>query len=142
MGKRFIYSSNIGKSSKVIKFSSPIFFIKVQEVYSIEIVCPLAEDAADRLQTLGYDNVTVRCGDGYQGWEEYAPFDLIIVAAAPDHVPQPLVDQLAPGGRLVIPVGDRFQDLRVIEKREDGSIHEQTIAPVRFVPMTGEAEGK
>ena len=111
----------------------------VQEVYSIEIVCPLAEEAADRLQTLGYDNVTVRCGDGYQGWEEHAPFDLIIVAAAPDHVPQPLVDQLAPGGRLVIPVGKWFQELRLIEKREDGSIQQQTIVPVRFVPMTGEA---
>ena len=112
----------------------------VRNVYSMEIVCPLADEAADRLKTLGYDNVMVRCGDGYQGWKEHAPFDIIIVAAAPGHVPQPLIDQLAPGGRMVIPVGDRFQDLLLIEKHEDGTTEQQTLVPVQFVPMTGEAE--
>ena len=112
----------------------------VREVYSIEIVCPLAEEAADRLESLGYDNVTVRCGDGYQGWEEHAPFDIIIVAAAPNHVPQPLVDQLAPGGRMVIPVGDLFQNLLLIEKHDDGTTEQRTLVPVQFVPMTGQAE--
>ena len=112
----------------------------VEQVYSIEIVCPLAAEAADRLESLRYDNVTVRCGDGYQGWEEHAPFDIIIVAAAPDHVPQPLVDQLAPGGRMVIPVGDLYQELLLIEKRDDGTTEQQTVVPVRFVPMTGQAE--
>ncbi len=112
----------------------------VEQVYSIEIVCPLAEEAADRLESLVYDNVTVRCGDGYQGWEEHAPFDIIIVAAAPDHVPEPLVDQLAPGGRMIIPVGDLYQELLLIERRDDGTTEQQTVVPVRFVPMTGQAE--
>ncbi len=89
---------------------------------------------------MGYKNVTIRVGDGYRGWPEKAPFDIIIVAAAPDHVPQPLVEQLAPGGRLVIPVGSFFQELLVIEKRKDGTIRTKSIAPVRFVPMRGEAE--
>lgn len=110
------------------------------EVYSIEIICELAEEARRRLQRLGYDNVEVRCGDGYQGWPEHAPFQAIIVAAAPDHVPQPLVDQLAEGGRLIIPVGRYFQELLVIEKQSDGSVSRESVAPVRFVPMTGEAE--
>ena len=113
----------------------------VDHVYSIEILQPLADKSRDRLKTLGYDNVEVRCDDGYHGWPEQAPFDLIIVAAAPNHVPKPLVEQLAPGGRLVIPVGDRFiQNLLIIEKRPDGTIHRQNIVPVAFVPMTGEAE--
>ena len=121
-------------------YQAAVLAALVREVYSIEIVCPLAEEAADRLESLGYDNVTVRCGDGYQGWEEHAPFDIIIVAAAPDHVPQPLVDQLAPGGRMVIPVGDLSQNLLLIEKHADGTTEQQTLVPVRFVPMTGEAE--
>jgi protein-L-isoaspartate(D-aspartate) O-methyltransferase len=111
-----------------------------QDVYSIEIVPQLADDAAKRLASLGYGHVTVRSGDGYRGWPEHAPFDVIIVAAAPDHVPQPLVDQLATGGRLVIPVGRYFQNLLVLEKRTDGSLHRRNIAPVAFVPMTGEAQ--
>jgi protein-L-isoaspartate(D-aspartate) O-methyltransferase len=110
-----------------------------QEVYSIEIVCPLADEASARLMSLGYENVTVRCGDGYVGWKEHAPFDVIVVAAAAGHVPKPLIDQLAPGGRMVIPVGDFSQDLRLIEKSSDGSLRETTVAPVRFVPMTGKA---
>jgi len=109
------------------------------QVYSIEIICQLAEVADTRLKELGYDNVTVRCADGYQGWMEHAPFDGIIVTAAPDHIPQPLVDQLKVGARLIIPVGDVFQELKVIVKTESG-IKEMDAIPVRFVPMTGEAE--
>jgi protein-L-isoaspartate(D-aspartate) O-methyltransferase len=112
----------------------------VAQVYGIEIIEPLAEEAQRRLRTLGYSNVEIRHGDGYQGWPEHAPFDGIVVAAAPDHVPQPLVDQLAPGGRMVIPVGRGFQDLILIEKLADGTVRRQQIAPVAFVPMTGEAE--
>ncbi|MBN2217102.1 MAG: protein-L-isoaspartate(D-aspartate) O-methyltransferase [Pirellulales bacterium] len=111
-----------------------------KEVYSIEIVEPLAASARRRLDQLGYANVTVRHGDGYRGWKEHAPFDAIVVAAAADHVPQALVDQLAPGGRLVIPVGRFFQELLLIEKMPDGSTERRKIAPVAFVPMTGEAE--
>lgn len=109
------------------------------EVYSIEIVEPLAKEADQRLKSLGYKNVTVRHGDGYRGWPEHAPFDVIIVAAAPEHVPEPLIDQLAPGGRLVIPVGGYFQTLLVLSKRADGTVDQKSVAPVAFVPMTGEA---
>ncbi len=112
------------------------------EVYGIEIVEPLAEAARKRLEELGYKNVTVRAGDGYRGWPDKAPFDVIIVAAAPEHVPKPLTDQLAKGGRLVIPVGGRWwaQELLVIEKQEDGTLRRRKVAPVAFVPMTGEAQ--
>jgi len=113
-----------------------------KEVYSIEIVPSLAEEAKRRLADLGYGNITVRCGDGYRGWVEHAPFDLIIVAAAPDHVPPALVEQLAPGGRLVLPVGGYRQDLVVIEKQPDGNSRQWTVVPVAFVPMTGEARRK
>ena len=112
----------------------------VREVYSIEILEPLAKSAAARLKELRYSNVEVRCGDGYRGWPEHAPFDVIVVAAAPDHVPQPLVDQLAPGGCLVIPVGSYWQSLRVIEKDASGKVREKNVASVAFVPMTGEAQ--
>jgi len=111
-----------------------------KEVYSIEIVKPLAEEARERLGSLGYKNVTVRHGDGYRGWPEKAPFDVIIVAAAPDHVPQPLVDQLAPGGKLVIPVGRSYQQLLVIERDQQGKVHRRPNIAVMFVPMTGEAQ--
>jgi len=109
------------------------------EVHGIEILQPLADAARRRLTALGYENVTLRCGDGYQGWPEHAPFDVILVTAAPDHVPQKLVEQLAPGGRLVIPVGEFSQKLLLIEKQPDGTIHRTNVAPVQFVPMTGEA---
>lgn len=111
-----------------------------REVFTIEIIEPLAASARRRLAELGYRNVEVRCGDGYRGWPEKAPFDVIIVAAAPDHIPQPLVDQLAPGGRLVIPVGRHYQDLLVVERQPDGTVRRWSVAPVAFVPMTGEAE--
>ena len=111
----------------------------VKNVYSIEIVESLATQARTRLKTLGYKNIEVRHGDGYRGWETQAPFDIIIVAAAPDHIPQPLIEQLAPGGKLVIPVGDHYQELIVVEKQPDGTVEQRTVAPVTFVPMTGEA---
>jgi protein-L-isoaspartate(D-aspartate) O-methyltransferase len=121
-------------------YQAAVLSLLCKEVYGIEIVPPLAEAAQKRLADLGYKNVTVRCGDGYRGWPEHAPFDVIIVAAAPDHVPQPLVEQLAPGGRLVLPVGGYPQQLTVIEKQADGSIRRKLAAPVMFVPMTGEAQ--
>ena len=111
-----------------------------RKVYSIEIVPGLAASSAERLRELGYANVTVKQGDGYQGWPEHAPFDGIIVTAAPDHVPRPLLDQLAPNGNLVIPVGRFFQELRVFHRDGAGHIEERVVAAVRFVPMTGEAE--
>ena len=110
------------------------------EVYSIEIVPELARESAGRLRDLGYGNVTVKEGDGYRGWPEHAPFDAILVTAAPDRIPQPLLDQLAPGGRMVIPVGSFFQELKVLTKDSNGKISEKDILPVRFVPMTGEIE--
>jgi protein-L-isoaspartate(D-aspartate) O-methyltransferase len=113
-----------------------------KEVYSIEIVEPLAKEAKKRLADLGYKNITVRHGDGYQGWPDKAPFDVIIVAAAPDHVPQPLIDQLAKGGKLVIPVGQWYQELLLIERDQDGKVHRNRGIGVRFVPMTGEAQKK
>jgi len=113
----------------------------VKEVYTIEIVPKLAKTAEERLKELGYKNITVKCGDGYQGWLEHAPFDGIIVTAAPDHIPQPLVDQLKVGGKLVIPVGDLYQELIVLTKTKDG-VKKKSVIPVRFVPMTGEAEKK
>jgi protein-L-isoaspartate(D-aspartate) O-methyltransferase len=111
----------------------------VEEVYSIEIVEPLAVEARETLDRLGIENVFTRIGDGYRGWPEYAPFDAIIVTAAPDHVPQPLVDQLAIGGRMVIPVGSYYQELLLLKKGPDGNITRERGIPVRFVQMTGEA---
>jgi protein-L-isoaspartate(D-aspartate) O-methyltransferase len=108
------------------------------EVYTIEIVPELAHSAAARLKDLHYDNVVVREGDGYGGWPEHAPFDAIIVTAAPERIPQPLIEQLAPGGVMVIPVGGFFQELKVFRKSADGRVTEKDILPVRFVPMTGE----
>lgn len=110
----------------------------VKQVFTIEIVQPLGEDAARILSERGYNNVEVRVGDGYLGWPEHAPFDGIIVTAAPDHIPQPLIDQLQIGGRMVIPVGPRggIQELLVLTKQEDGSVSETEMMAVRFVPLT------
>ena len=112
----------------------------VNHVYSIEIIEALADDARARLARLRYDNVTTRLGDGYYGWEEHAPFDAIVVTAAASHVPPPLVRQLRPGGRMIIPVGSQFmtQQLLLLEKTDDGTIITRQIATVRFVPLTGE----
>ena len=109
------------------------------EVYTVEIRQKLCERAEATLGELGYDNAHVRCGDGYGGWPDQAPFDGIIVTAAPDRIPEPLVDQLAEGARMVIPLGDFYQQLMVIRKTEDG-VEERSVIPVRFVPMTGKAE--
>ena len=111
----------------------------VSRVYSIEIVPELAERSRTLLADLGYDNVEVRTGDGYRGWPDEAPFDAIIVAAAPDHVPPALVEQLAVGARLVIPVGRFTQEILIVTKTAEGSTTE-AVLPVRFVPMTGEAQ--
>ncbi len=112
----------------------------VKHVYSVEIVEELAVSAAAVLDRLGYDNVTVRAGDGYAGWPEHAPFDGIIVTAAADEIPPPLLQQLKPGGKLVIPVGAEhgYQELLLIEVGEDGEVRERSVLPVRFVPLTGD----
>jgi protein-L-isoaspartate(D-aspartate) O-methyltransferase len=106
-------------------------------VYTIEIIEPLAQSAKTILKELGYGNIDVKIGDGYIGWKEFAPFDAIIVTCAPPHVPQPLLDQLKEGGRLVIPVGEYYQELKKIIKVK-GQIKSQNVIPVVFVPMTGE----
>ena len=110
-----------------------------QEVFTIEIVEPLGERAAQLLDSLGYDNVHPRLGDGYRGWPDEAPFDAIIVTAAPDHIPRALVEQLAEGGRMILPVGGRSQELVLLTKSADG-IERREVLPVQFVPMTGEAQ--
>lgn len=108
------------------------------EVYSIEIVEPLADEAKQTLHELGYENIRLKTGDGYAGWPEHAPFAGIIVTAAPKTVPQPLLDQLMPGGRMIIPVGGQLfgQELIVIDKDIDGTIRQDELLPVRFVPLT------
>ena len=108
-------------------------------VFTIEIVESLAAAASRRLRALGYRDVVARQGDGYYGWAEHAPFDAIVVTAAAGHVPPPLVQQLAPGGRMVIPVGGQFQvqQLVLVEKRPDGSVTTRSLLPVRFVPLVG-----
>ena len=111
------------------------------EVYTIEIIEELGRQARETLGGLGYGNVHVRVGDGYQGWPEHAPYDAIILTAAPTKIPQPLLDQLKVGGRMVVPVGSFLQDLQLITKTPNG-IEKKTVAPVRFVPMTGEAQKK
>src|SRR5215211_466882 len=114
----------------------------VAEVYTIEIVEPLAKSAEATLQRLGYNSVHIKSGDGYKGWPEEAPFDAIIVTCAPENVPQRLVDQLKDGGHMVIPVGERFaQQLYLLEKK-NGQLKESATLPVRFVPMQRESEKK
>lgn len=121
-------------------YQAAVLSLLAQRVYTIEILPELGETAAARLARLGYDNVRVRVGDGYLGWPEQAPFDAILVTAGAEHIPQPLADQLRPGGRMVIPVGpvEGIQELRVLEKLEDGSLRSRNVMPVRFVPLTGD----
>lgn len=109
----------------------------VDTVYTVEIIRRLAYTARDRLHRLGYDNVVVRHGDGYKGWPDHAPFDAIIVTAAPDQIPPPLIDQLARGGRMVVPVGPEGgnQQLTLVKKQADGTTDRETLMPVRFVPF-------
>jgi protein-L-isoaspartate(D-aspartate) O-methyltransferase len=132
---------NVSKTHKVLEigtgsgYQAAVLALIAGQVYSIELEPELAKTAATRLRNLGYANVTVRQGDGYQGWAEHAPYDRIIVTAAPPSIPQPLLDQLKPGGRLVAPVGTSDQWIHVIDKAKDGSIKRNTALPVRFVPM-------
>jgi len=121
-------------------YQAAVLSALVDQVYSIEIIEALAQEAAARLERLGYDNISTKLGDGYHGWQEHAPFDAIVVTAAASHVPPPLIEQLKPGGRMVIPVGGRFvtQLLLLLEKNEDGEIITRQIGAVRFVPLTGE----
>lgn len=114
----------------------------VAEVYTIEIVEPLARRAAETLRRLGYKNVFVKAGDGYQGWPEHAPFDKIIVTCSPEKVPQPLVDQLKEGGRMVIPVGERYQQTMYLLRKTNGQLVTESLKPTLFVPMTGIAESQ
>ncbi|MCD6265118.1 MAG: protein-L-isoaspartate(D-aspartate) O-methyltransferase [Deltaproteobacteria bacterium] len=109
----------------------------VKKVYTVEIITPLGKDAEKRLNEMGYKNITVKVGDGYFGWKQYAPFDCIIVTAASDHIPPPLIKQLKNGGKMAIPVGMPFQvqKLMVVEKSEKGEIGIKNILPVRFVPL-------
>ncbi len=138
--------AGLGSESKVLEvgtgsgYQAAILAELVAEVYSIEIIPALAQRAAERLKALGYHNVHTRLGDGYHGWPEQAPFDAILVTAAAPMVPQPLIDQLKPGGRLVIPVGQPGfgQDLLWLEKTADGDVETHDILPVAFVPLTGE----
>lgn len=108
------------------------------EVYTMEIVEPLAFEAAERLKALNYSNIHVRVGDAYQGWVEHSPFDAVIVTAAPGEVPEPLLEQLRVGGKMVIPVGDTYQDLLLLTKTP-GGVEKKSLGPVIFVPMTGKA---
>jgi protein-L-isoaspartate(D-aspartate) O-methyltransferase len=114
----------------------------VYKVYSIEIVEPLGKKADKLLKALGYKNISVRIGDGYQGWPKEAPFDAIIVTAAPPEIPQKLVEQLKEGGRMIVPVGEDFQQLELLLKKKGGEIEKKKLLPVRFVPMTGNPKGK
>jgi protein-L-isoaspartate(D-aspartate) O-methyltransferase len=110
------------------------------EVYTVEIVEALGVSARERLARLGYRNVAVRLGDGYYGWEQHAPFDAILVTAVASHIPPPLLKQLKPGGRMVLPIGTRFtaQELVLVSKDGDGRVTTRQILPVRFVPLTGD----
>jgi protein-L-isoaspartate(D-aspartate) O-methyltransferase len=112
----------------------------VDQVYTMEIVEPLGKQATERLKQLGYSNIEVSIADGYYGWETHAPFDIIIVTAAASHIPPPLIEQLKPGGKMIIPVGSRFmtQQLLLVDKDEEKEITIRQILPVRFVPLTGD----
>ena len=123
-------------------YQAAVLSMLAREVYTIEIVEPLCLAAADLLPRLGVHNVQVRCGDGYAGWPEQAPFNAIMITASPETVPQPLVDQLAPGGRMILPLGSYYQELVLITRDDRGHIARKNLIPVRFVPMTGKVEKK
>jgi protein-L-isoaspartate(D-aspartate) O-methyltransferase len=135
--------ARVDEGSKVLEigtgsgYQAAILAELAQHVYTIEIIEELGRNAEQTLERLGYRNVTVRIGDGYLGWPEAAPFDAIIVTAAPPRIPQTLIDQLAVGGRLVVPIGqpDRTQTLTLVEKTADGRLHKRDVLPVGFVPM-------
>lgn len=121
-------------------YQAAVLAMIVDEVYSIEIVSTLAKSATKRLEKLGYENVTVKNGDGYLGWEEHAPFDRIIVTCSPESVPQPLIDQLREGGTMVVPIGERYQQSFYQFTKKDGKLEEKKLVPTLFVPMTGASE--
>jgi protein-L-isoaspartate(D-aspartate) O-methyltransferase len=123
-------------------YQAAVLSLLSKEVFTIEIVEPLCREAATRLASLGYDNVQVRCGDGYEGWPEQAPFGAIMLTAAPEEIPEPLLQQLAPGGRMIMPLGGQYQELVLISRNSVGALSRRTLIPVRFVPMTGKAEEK
>jgi|Deesub1362A_J573_1020465.scaffolds.fasta_scaffold00026_133 protein-L-isoaspartate(D-aspartate) O-methyltransferase len=135
----------VGPEAKVLEigtgsgYQAAVLAELVKSVYTMEIIPDLGKQAKLRLERLGYNNVEVRIGDGYYGWPEEAPFDAILVTAAADHIPPPLIRQLKPRGRMVLPVGDPFatQQLILVEKGDDGEIRSRQILPVRFVPLTG-----
>jgi protein-L-isoaspartate(D-aspartate) O-methyltransferase len=112
----------------------------VAQVYTLEIIDDLAKRAAGDLKRLGYTNVQVRAGDGYKGWPEAAPFDAVIVTCAPEKVPQPLIEQLRDGGRMIIPVGPRWSQELLLLRKNGEKLERQAVLPVRFVPMTGQAQ--
>jgi protein-L-isoaspartate(D-aspartate) O-methyltransferase len=120
-------------------YQAAVLSLLCNEVYTIEIVEPLGRQARERLARLGYGNVRVRIGDGYYGWPDAAPFDVIVVTAVAGHVPPPLLKQLKPGGRMVLPVGTRFttQQLVLVSKLSDGRVRTRQLLPVAFVPLTG-----
>jgi protein-L-isoaspartate(D-aspartate) O-methyltransferase len=121
-------------------YQAAVLSLLVQEVFTIEIVPGLAGEAAQRLARLGFENIHVRCGDGHRGWPEHAPFDAIIVACAPEEIPAALVEQLAEGGRMIIPVGGAGAQELVLLEKHDGMLSRQRVMQVRFVPMTGEVQ--
>lgn len=121
-------------------FQAAVLSPLVKEVYSIEIVPELGNRAKQVLQSLGYSNVITKVGDGFKGWEEFAPFDRIIVTCSPENVPQPLIDQLAEGGLMIIPVGERYQQTLYLMRKKDGELQREALRPTLFVPMTGTAE--
>jgi protein-L-isoaspartate(D-aspartate) O-methyltransferase len=137
--------AGVSRSSRVLEvgtgsgYQAAVLAEIVDKVHTIEVIKELGDAARERLKTLGYANIEVRIGDGYYGWEEYAPFDAIIVTAAAEHVPPPLIRQLKEGGKIIIPIGHAFwvQDLVVVAKKGD-RVTTKNIIPVRFVPLTGE----
>ena len=136
---------NVEKNDRVLEIGTgsgyqiAVLAELVKKAYSIEIIEPLGKQAKTRLEQLGYDNIELKIGDGYYGWEEHAPFDAIMVTAAASHIPPPLIRQLKPGGRMLIPVGSRFtiQELLLVEKSEHGEVSTRQLLPVAFVPLTG-----
>lgn len=135
-------AAEVSRNEKVLEigtgsgYQAAVLAHLAKDVYSIEIIPELAERARQTLQELGYQNIHLKTGNGYEGWPEHAPFDAIVVTAAPDKIPQALIDQLAVGGKMVIPVGTTYQEMVVVTKKKSGVVEERTF-PVRFVPMTG-----
>ena len=123
-------------------YQAAVLSLLVREVYTSEIVEPLAKRAEADLKRLGFTNVFVRAGDGYKGWPEAAPFDAVIVTCAPDKVPQPLIEQLKDGGRMIIPVGLEDNQELILLRRQGNKLERRAVLPVRFVPMTGKMQGR